>query len=1107
MQHVPPLRSNKKRKSSLDCARVDSKRRPISLLDQQIMGNKASSESGNRSGSDDYTLQGVSVNGSAITSTTPSSSLSQAKNSSPTSFRHSNKVNDEEVATTASASTSPRKKKQVLPEKSSRKKNEEELVVQASSANINPNNNSKNTRGVLANSTASVPSGGNSPTSNNNKGRGKSRSDNSNNSTAIVMADEKVNKSGTQFHVHQSSFKDESLTSGITNDASFAQNLTTLVSEKEREIGNGSTDFSMTEGQQRRTMMADHEFECSEITPFIFVGGAEVAGSYEILKSKNIKRIVNCSASIVDNHFVQNRNMQKGTPEFKYLSLKMVDGRDDDIGWFVCEVLQFLREGYENQERTLVHCEKGISRSCSYVISYCMWSMNLTWELAFNFVKSKRMVCNPNAAFTCNQIEFKDLLPEGGQANAHVMYRMASHLPHDIFTPVLKMLRNSTNRKIIVPSSKYFDPDGIFVIRPGIEAKEEFAMKRSNSKARSNSPSAAMITPTNAMLQSDEGTTNIDDAVPRPCKSSNDFTAGNSNIPKNDSGKNVNTKEREGYLNQYLFIWIGRNVVEESAIAVVESLSSKMKGITSIAEKTVVIKQSAMDSYDLSFASVDSKTNGGKKKRKTDNAYFEADFNLLKQCIIYDGEFDSQDYNCIYDDLYPKSVRESIQHSNSKGGLIDVPNLSIPLQGTLHLSPHSTHGASDNIAMKGHSMILSPKSTSHNHSDSDNIASPSKSEEVRTADTTRDTEKVKKSPIKPVKPSEGKRRARTSPRGVHVASSGTSSNNSTVVELQMEMPVSNSKEHILVTEDTPSKMASTYPPLGNSGSIGNSRPGSRPRTPSLSLSRGSTPGSDAKRNSGGSRNSSRPGSATDEQEGRLSRTPSAGKIPKDVTLVRGPTPVEDLPIVNAEAILNAQASDEDLLRKTEVEKLLLVEHKDILDKTSLSDTRRDDSTDSTSSNNVVGIAMTLPSVIPSASSTNTDKKLLSEPMTDSATSISNTTNTNVVMTAGSATSNKPKLFQAEKANTTYEWRSLGVYDDEDLLDDGIFLLFCPRGYTGSKHHYLWLGGDIQDQAILAYNNEKCKEWACDEVIVGKSEEGDDFNELAHMFATDIQIEM
>ena len=75
MQHVPPLRSNKKRKSSLDRARVDSKRRPISLLDQQIMGNKASSESDNRSGSDDYTLQGVSVNGSAVTSTAPSSSL------------------------------------------------------------------------------------------------------------------------------------------------------------------------------------------------------------------------------------------------------------------------------------------------------------------------------------------------------------------------------------------------------------------------------------------------------------------------------------------------------------------------------------------------------------------------------------------------------------------------------------------------------------------------------------------------------------------------------------------------------------------------------------------------------------------------------------------------------------------------------------------------------------------------------------------------------------------------------------------------------------------------------------------------------------------------
>ena len=225
-------------------------------------------------------------------------------------------------------------------------------------------------------------------------------------------------------------------------------------------------DFSLTEGQSRRTLMADFEFECSEITPTLFVGGAKVAGSLEILRKVGIRRIVNCSAGVVPDHFRQ-------SDSFEYMSLNMVDGRDDDITWFVCQVLQFISKGVSKGVKTLVHCEKGISRSCSFVIAYIMWSTKGTWNDCFNHVKLRRQVCNPNTAFTCNIMELNNLLLGAGFAQP-VLLRYAAHLPHDMVTAVLKPVRDDKNRKLLPPKQSLLDPSGIFVVQPADSEEEDF---------------------------------------------------------------------------------------------------------------------------------------------------------------------------------------------------------------------------------------------------------------------------------------------------------------------------------------------------------------------------------------------------------------------------------------------------------------------------------------------------------------------------------------------------------------------------------------------------------------------------------------------------------
>jgi hypothetical protein len=126
-------------------------------------------------------------------------------------------------------------------------------------------------------------------------------------------------------------------------------------------------DFSNTEGQNRRDLIASCEGECSMVTSFLYVSGVKVASSKEMLKKYNITRIINCSLCAVDNVF-------ESDDMFTYLSLNMLDGRQDDVSWFVCEVINFIEIARRDKCNVLLHCEKGISRSCSFAIAYIMWA-------------------------------------------------------------------------------------------------------------------------------------------------------------------------------------------------------------------------------------------------------------------------------------------------------------------------------------------------------------------------------------------------------------------------------------------------------------------------------------------------------------------------------------------------------------------------------------------------------------------------------------------------------------------------------------------------------------------------------------------------------------
>ncbi|KAJ3603933.1 hypothetical protein NHX12_028674, partial [Muraenolepis orangiensis] len=69
----------------------------------------------------------------------------------------------------------------------------------------------------------------------------------------------------------------------------------------------------------------------------------------------------------------------------------------------------------KNNSKCLVHCKMGVSRSASTVIAYAMKERGWSLEKAFGFVKQKRSITRPNAAFMRQLAEYEGILDASKQ--------------------------------------------------------------------------------------------------------------------------------------------------------------------------------------------------------------------------------------------------------------------------------------------------------------------------------------------------------------------------------------------------------------------------------------------------------------------------------------------------------------------------------------------------------------------------------------------------------------------------------------------------------------------------------------------------------------------
>lgn len=132
----------------------------------------------------------------------------------------------------------------------------------------------------------------------------------------------------------------------------------------------------------------------------VYLGSEWNASNLEELRDCGVGYILNVTREI-DNFF---------PGMFSYHNVRVYDEEATDLLAHWNETYNFIVKAKKNNSKCLVHCKMGVSRSASTVIAYAMKEYGWTLEKAHNYVKQKRSIAQPNAAFMRQLAEYEGIL-------------------------------------------------------------------------------------------------------------------------------------------------------------------------------------------------------------------------------------------------------------------------------------------------------------------------------------------------------------------------------------------------------------------------------------------------------------------------------------------------------------------------------------------------------------------------------------------------------------------------------------------------------------------------------------------------------------------------
>jgi protein-tyrosine phosphatase len=152
-------------------------------------------------------------------------------------------------------------------------------------------------------------------------------------------------------------------------------------------------------------------FVCSKITEHIYISGSAPTTNLKTLQQHGIGYILNLTPCC-PNCFPQN---------FVYKRVLLRDHAGEDISKCLFGCLAFIESAAQHNQRVLVHCTKGISRSSTVVVAYLMLKRNWGMQKALLFTKQCRPIVNPNCAFFFQLSDWEGSWPQAQFKNGAVL--------------------------------------------------------------------------------------------------------------------------------------------------------------------------------------------------------------------------------------------------------------------------------------------------------------------------------------------------------------------------------------------------------------------------------------------------------------------------------------------------------------------------------------------------------------------------------------------------------------------------------------------------------------------------------------------------------------
>ena len=153
----------------------------------------------------------------------------------------------------------------------------------------------------------------------------------------------------------------------------------------------GSSKFSGSpEKYGLEKFISDETYKtyANQIISGLYLGDINSANDLDWLKSQKITNIL----GMIDGQIKH--------PGMNYLIHgNILDHPDENIVKYFGSCYQFISNALSKNERVLVHCYAGISRSTTIVVMYLMYSHKLKLLQALEFVSKRRSVACPNFGF------------------------------------------------------------------------------------------------------------------------------------------------------------------------------------------------------------------------------------------------------------------------------------------------------------------------------------------------------------------------------------------------------------------------------------------------------------------------------------------------------------------------------------------------------------------------------------------------------------------------------------------------------------------------------------------------------------------------------------